>query len=126
MAKIAQFRYYGESNENNYTSIKDGEIPSKNNLKMPSKDNLKIEASNLFTGCYPIVQLGIQTLPGAEIYINGCDFPMIIGSTGILDLELDTTVQITSLAFSEQTLDRIDSTVGGYILIDILYEGGAV
>lgn len=117
MAKIAQFRYYGESNENNYTSIRNGEMPSKNNLK--------IRGSDLFNKCYPIVQLGIQTLPGTEVYINECDFPMIIGSTGILDLELDTTVQITGLAFSEQTLDRIASTAGGYILIDILYEGSA-
>ena len=40
----------------------------------------------------PIIHLGIQTLPGTKIYLNGFyDAPIIIGATGIYELDLEGT-----------------------------------
>jgi hypothetical protein len=36
----------------------------------------------------PIVQLGIQSVPGTKFYLNGSNNPIIIGNTGIYELDL--------------------------------------
>lgn len=108
--KIQQFRYYGDGNGNNYPS--------------------GISASNLYTGtiftdynCTRIVQLGIQTLPGMRVYINGNTVPIIVGQTGIYELSLDGMSYITELAFDAATLKLINTNqANSYLIIDVLHE----
>ena len=76
MAKhIMQFRYYGDNHIDNQPR---GII----------KEQLT-QNGGIFTKYLPFTQLGIQTLPGSRFYLNNAESPIIVGSTGIYELELE-------------------------------------
>ena len=77
MAKqIMQFRYYGKDHTNNQPEGISIETLKKN--------------GGIFKDYLPFTQLGIQTLPGTRFYLNNNEeAPIIIGSTGIYELELE-------------------------------------
>lgn len=70
----------------------------------------------------PILQLGIQTVPGTYFYLNGGLDPIIIGSTGIYELDLNGEVEISKLEIDRDSLNRINEMQNGYLIIDIIYE----
>lgn len=70
----------------------------------------------------PILQLGIQTIPGTYFYLNGGLDPIIIGSTGIYELDLSGEIEISKLEIDYQSLERINNMANGYLIIDIIYE----
>ena len=120
--RIMQFRYYGDKGSNNQTS---------NN--QPSDINAsKLASGNIFSGYLPIIQLGIQTLPGTKFYLNNSSYPVVIGSTGIYELNINNAYSISNLCFEGSSLrhlieyneeDEKDSRAAkGYIIIDIIYE----
>lgn len=106
---IKQFRYYGENNSKNQPSAANpgGYISGK-----VFKEN----------GLISIVQLGIQALPGTQFYINNAIEPIIIGSTGIYELDLRGLTEITDLSFSTETMNKIDNSGGAYLIVDAIYE----
>lgn len=113
--KITQFRYYGEGNGKNYPNSGD-------------KSTI-ISASNLSSGgifvthkCLPIIQLGIQTLPGTKFYLNNATTPIVIGSTGIYELDLNNITEITHIAFDKASLNLINKTNNAYLIIDMIVE----
>ena len=77
---------------------------------------------DVFKEYYPFYQLGIQTLPGVMIYLNGSEDPVIIGSTGIYELDVSDGAAITMLAFDAASLKMIDESGTGYLIVDILYD----
>lgn len=106
--KMKQFRYYSDSNVNNYP------------------DNWSwatyCEAS-AFKPYSPITQLGIQTLPGTRLYINSSTIPIIVGSTGIFELDVSkTSASIASLRIEQTSMQKIRELDNGYLIIDIIYE----
>lgn len=108
--KIQQIRYYpnnpaGKNYPNNVTKA-------------------TLKSGNAFSEFLPIIQLGIQTLPGVIFRLNGANNDIIVGSTGIYELDVSDGAQITSLAFDQASLDMIDSSGSGYLIVDILYEKG--
>ena len=108
MAKIAQYRYYNAGNENN---------------RYPD-DNVKTWqsfcANSAFSGI--ISQLGIQTLPGTKIYVNSSTDPIIIGGTGILEIDCrQSTGSIQQFRIDRESMQIIDSLPNGYIVIDMIY-----
>ena len=108
MAKqVMQFRYYGEGHEKNYPST-----ISKNSLK----------SGTIFSDkdCFPIIQLGIQSLPGLHFYLNNANTSIIIGSTGIYELDLEGYAEITKLSFDEDTLNIIDDNPNAYLIVDMI------
>ncbi len=105
--KVMQFRYYGEKNINNQP----------NNI---SKS--KLVSGSIFNEYLPIVQLGIQTLPGTKFYLNNGIAPIVIGSTGIYELNLEGLTNITDLSFHAKSLQLIDENISSYLIIDIVYE----
>lgn len=110
--KIEQYRYYGEEE-------------SKKSKNQPNSLSLT-QLSNVNGGIifnYPVLQLGIQTLPGTMFYLNGNKNPIIIGSTGIFEIDLEGLVEILKISFNLQSLEIIDSNPNGYLIIDVLYEG---
>lgn len=109
MAKhIMQFRYYGENHNNNQPE----------NLELSQLVN-----GAVFSKYLPFTQLGIQSLPGTRFYLNdSVEGPVIIGSTGIYELELENISKITSLKFDSKSLDLINNNVNGYLIIDVIYE----
>ena len=103
--KIMQFRYYGEKVSNNQPS----------NI---SASNLA--SGHIFSGYLPITQLGIQTLPGTKFYLNNSIYPVVIGSTGIYELDLKGITQITEIHFDKRSLNLINENNNAYLIIDII------
>lgn len=77
---------------------------------------------DVFKEYYPFYQLGIQTLPGTMIYLNGSEDPVVIGSTGIYELDASDGVEIFTLQVSGASLSQINDANDGYIIIDVLYD----
>lgn len=103
---IKQFRYYGESN-------------SSNNPSGLSKS--KLVNGKAFSDCLPIVKLGIQAKPGTKFYVNNKTNSIMIGSTGIYDIDLRDKVDIGYLSFDPST---IAGSLETPLIIDIIYEKG--
>ena len=105
--KIIQYRYYGDNNNNNSPrEVQKNEFVS----------------GEVFQNTSPILQLGIQTLPGARFYLNKGIDPVYIGPTGIYELDLENKTEIVSLRFDNKTMDLINKNNNAYLIVDILYE----
>lgn len=108
--KIKQFRWYGDNDSRNSpANISDEEKVSIDNY---------VDGS-VFSDVYPIAQLGIQGPPGLRFYLNGSVNPIVIGASGIYDLEVKKGARITGLEFDKQSLQRVASY--NYLIVDILY-----
>lgn len=106
MAKqIMQFRYYDEKSNRNYP---------KNISKA------KLSSGSIFSNYLPITQLGIQALPGTKFYLNNSTTPIIIGSTGIYELDLEGLSEITAFAFDAASIESINQNPNAYLIIDII------
>ena len=110
MAKqIKQFRFYNQKSSKNYPS----------NITMAN-----LASGSIFSSYVPIIQLGIQTLPGIKFYLNNANDPIIIGNTGIYELTLEGLSEITALEFDRADLNSINNNINGYLIVDIMYEDG--
>lgn len=105
--RIHQFRYYADGH-------------AKNQPKLCDKTIFYNETA--FAPYYPITQLGIQSLPGTKFYLNNSTDPIIIGTTGIYELELNNQTQITKIAFDPTSLQAIENNPTAFLIIDILYD----
>lgn len=75
----------------------------------------------VFSAVYPIAQLGIQAIPGTKFYLNGSTRPIVVGASGIFDLDIKNGARVTGLGFSRQSLRNITESGTGYLLVDVLY-----
>lgn len=112
MAKIVkQYRFYNNSSQS-----------SKNYPQ--GMTAVKIKSGSIFfsdTQLGTITQLGIQTLPGTKFFLNGGVDPIIIGSTGIYELDLEGAAEIDMLSFDSDSIDRINNTDSAYLIVDAVY-----
>lgn len=108
MAKqIMQFRYYEEdSNKNQPKSI----------------TKTRLAKGSIFNGYLPITKIGIQSLPGTKVYLNNSITPVLIGPTGIYELDLDGLSEITNIHFDPVSLEAINKNHNAYLIIDIVSE----
>lgn len=116
--KIKQFRYYAENDTNanpNYTRNYPDSISARN-----------LVSGSIFATSTPIVQLGIQALPGTRFFLNGNQYPIIIGNTGIYELDLQGQGEITALSFESRSINAIKENENAYLIVDIIYEEGIV
>lgn len=104
--KIKQIKYY----------------PHKTGGTTENITSASLSNGNAFASYLPIVQLGIQTMPGVVFRLNGANNPIIVGSTGIYELNVSDGASITGLQFDRQSLKMIDDSGIGYLIIDILYD----
>lgn len=121
--RIAQFRYFGdgEIGVNAMTQTTLYKHISSNYTEAINKSVLA--DGSIFINYTPIVQLGVQTLPGTKFYLNANTDPIIVGSSGIYELDLtSTSTVITSLIFDLSSLELISNNPDGYLIIDIIYE----
>ena len=118
MAKrVKQVRYYNDGSQNNYPNNSSvGTVPHYRNLI----------SGTAFSKYMPILQLGIQALPGTKFYLNGSNNPVIIGSTGIYELDLQGLTEINSLQFDASSLALIQKNNNAYLIVDMIYEDGEV
>lgn len=110
MKCIKQFRYYKKDSENNYP----------NNM---TYNNLV--HSNIFKGYGSITQMGVQARPGTVMYLNNEQrYPIVIGETGIYEIDLQGYGQIYAIRFDGKSLaDYEEDGSNATLLIDIIYEG---
>ena len=113
MAKqVKQFRYYSDNineiNKNNPTNI--------------SKDFLI--SGDIFASYMPISKIGIQAVPGTAFYLNKSTEPIIIGITGIFELDLNDQIEIVALQFDAKSIQFINENINAYLIIDMICEGG--
>lgn len=109
MAKqVKQFRFYDYNNthKKNY----------------PEGINFRNLISGSIFANYRIIQLGIQSLPGTKFYLNESHVPVIIGHTGIYELNLEGFAEITSLSFDPQSIEAINGNQNSFLIVDIIYE----
>lgn len=104
---MTQFRYYADENNNN----------------SPNWRWTQYCATESFKAYSPILSLGVQTLPGTKFFINDSLTPIIIGNSGIFELDVsNTSVSINNIRFDQQSMETISSKQNGYLLIDVIYE----
>lgn len=107
MKKIKQIRYYNETSAKN------------NPLGLTKSDLASGRAFRQYT---PIIQLGVQALPGTRFSINNNTNTIVVGYTGIYELNTNIVYNIQDLSFDLQSLDLINDNDNGYLLVDIVYE----
>lgn len=112
MAKqIKQYRYYKEKHPNNQPDA----IAFRN-----------LVSGSVFSNFVPITQLGIQALPGMKFYLNNSTNPIIIGQTGIYELNLEGLAEINALSFDAESINAIIRNDNAYLIIDTIYDDDAV
>lgn len=80
-------------------------------------------SGSAFANCVPIVKLGIQSLPGVRFRFNSNLEWIMLGATGLYELDLkDSAGAITDLKFDKQSISIIDKNPNAYLIIDIVYE----
>ena len=106
--QIAQIRYYNDNDERN----------------SPYKLYTELCGDTAFKNFGIIKKLGIQTLPGTRVYFNKSITPIVIGATGIYELDLsdNTSAILHSIRFDKTSMETIRNLANGYLLVDILYD----
>lgn len=107
--RIQQFRYYGTEHNNNQPS---------------SISYQKLVSGSAFSSFTPITQLGIQGLPGMKFYLNNSHEGIIIGNTGIYELDLQGQAEVSALSFDANSINFIRNNPNAYLIVDIIYEDG--
>ena len=105
--KIKQFRFFGVESSKNF----------------PSTINYNILYNgSIFNNYTPIIKLGIQALPGTIFYLNDKQRlnPIIVGYTGIYELDLEGVAEINSLQFELGSLVKINDTPGAGLIVDLI------
>ena len=109
--KVSQLRYYNNGNNKNY----------------PANTTAQgLISGQAFTDFGSIYQIGIQTLPGTKFFLNGSAHPIIIGVTGIYELEVANFSTIKQIQFDSTSISLIENNSNAYLIIDILYENGGI
>lgn len=109
---IAQVRYYRDGDTKNYPPTSSANPVTATKL---------IDGSQ-FVGNLPIVQLGVQALPGTKFYINTSQTPIIVGATGIYEIDLTGYASISELRFDANSIKVIRNGNESYLIVDYIYE----
>ena len=107
---VKQFRFYSDSD-------------SSKNQPIGALSGVFISGS-VFENYFPILQLGIQALPGTKFYLNNANEPIIIGRTGIYELDLDGETEISTMRFDPASINNIANNVNAYLIVDIIFDNG--
>lgn len=124
MKKVVQFRYFRDYEIKQ--EIEGSESLSKNYPVTLSANDLY--AGKIFEKYTPITQIGIQGLPGTIFYLNDRtkQNPIILGYTGMYELDLEGYAEINSLQFELESIRRIANSDNAYLIIDIIYDSEEV
>ena len=129
MAIFKQLRYFGDNDPRNSKGIvkdPDNETLIKDAL-LTKKILIDSEKLTLFitgTTSIKIKHLGIQSTPGTEFYINDLNTSIIIGQTGIFELDLTSygSLVITSLSFTPGSIRDNNNGSNSFLIVDLKYE----
>lgn len=105
--RMAQFRYYKDGASNNF----------------PDWTWTRYCTSESFKKYSPIISLGIQTIPGTKFYLNSSLKPIIVGNSGIFELDVkNTSATINNIRIDQDSMELLKNLPNGYLIIDIVYE----
>lgn len=123
---MKQYRYFGE----NFSNLSIETVGTNQHyLNHPLSNTADTQKDKLVSGEFlnisgPIIQLGIQTLPGTSFFLNQNIESIIVGMSGIYELDLtDSSGTIDKIQFDMKSIDNISNNPDGYLIIDIVYEG---
>lgn len=120
--KVKQFRYYNDKssevseNKRNQPTTLDGTTTLITSEHYANGD--------VFGKYFPVTQLGIQALPGTKFYLNEAVDPVIIGATGIYELDLTNGIQISKITFDPKSMEIIKNNDNAFLIVDIIYDDG--
>lgn len=80
-----------------------------------------------FEDFYPIIQLGVQAVPGTRFFLNDSKYPVMIGPSGIWEIDTSAGTAIRQLIFDNGSLilnENAQSTHG--VIIDLIYAGEGI
>ena len=106
-----QFRYYGKDHVSNYPQM-----------------NLYYEhllRGTILRNYGKVSKLGIQARPGTTFYLNSSQNPIVVGATGIYELDFENVGRISAIRFAADSL-KLNEVNNERIFIDIIYEGSGV
>lgn len=120
--RIKQFRYYNDT--------ADG-VSKNQPSQVVGEDGGLIDTTYqhyvsglVFGDNFPVLQLGIQALPGTKFKLNNAVDPIIIGLTGIYELDLVGQTEITAIQFDADSMVNINNNNNAYLIVDIIYDDG--
>ena len=116
--QIKQFRYYTEMTGNGATM----NYPSTIGTDNTPVGYLHYVSGEIFANYYPIVQLGVQSLPGTKFYLNESSEAVIVGQTGIYELDLGLNTKITKIQFDALSMRSIRDNNNAYLIVDFVYD----
>lgn len=95
-----------------------------NNFNSPGVTMEKLISGQAFEDFLPISQLGIQTIPGTKLFLNGNSNPVIVGFTGLLSIDLSMGGQINEIKFDETSIQNINDNLNAILIVDMAHLGG--
>ena len=94
------------------------------NSSMSNTTAAAMKSGAAFANLSPIVQLGIQAPPGTKFYLGSTGNALMVGASGVFQLDLREKGAISGLRFDEQSINFVELTKSSYIIVDVLYGGG--
>ena len=120
--KVKQFRYYNDKSSEVTESKRNQPTTLDGTTTLITSEHYV--NGDVFGKHFPITQLGIQALPGTKFYLNEAVDPVIIGATGIYELDLTNGIQISKISFAHDSMENIKNNDNAFLIVDIIYDDG--
>ena len=120
--KVKQFRYYNDKSSEVSESKRNQPTTLDGTTTLITSEHYA--NGDVFGKYFPVTQLGIQALPGTKFYLNEAVDPVIIGATGIYELDLTNGIQISKISFAHDSMENIENNDNAFLIVDIIYDDG--
>ena len=120
--KVKQFRYYNDKSSEVTESKRNQPTTLDGTTTLITSEHYA--KGDVFGKYFPVTQLGIQALPGTKFYLNEAVDPVIIGATGIYELDLTNGIQISKISFAHDSMEKIKNNDNAFLIVDIIYDDG--
>ena len=120
--KVKQFRYYNDKSSEVSESKRNQPTTLDGTTTLITSEHYA--NGDVFGKYFPVTQLGIQALPGTKFYLNEAVDPVIIGATGIYELDLTNGIQISKITFDRKSMEIIKNNDNAFLIVDIIYDDG--
>ena len=120
--KVKQFRYYNDKSSEVTESKRNQPTTLDGTTTLITSEHYV--NGDVFGKHFPVTQLGIQALPGTKFYLNEAVDPVIIGATGIYELDLTNGIQISKVSFAHDSMENIKNNDNAFLIVDIIYDDG--
>ena len=120
--KVKQFRYYNDKSSEVSESKRNQPATLDGTTTLITSEHYA--NGDVFGKYFPVTQLGIQALPGTKFYLNEAVDPVIIGATGIYELDLTNGIQISKITFDRKSMEIIKNNDNAFLIVDIIYDDG--